>query len=371
MEGFLISSRGFLLQLQMIIIIMRSAILRGCVMKRWLMVFALIVAGPSGGPLMAAEQVNLYSARKESLIKPLLERFTAETGIEVNLVTGKAAALQKRLEVEGRNTPADLLLTSDAGRLYLAKRAGLFQAVESKVLVQAIPAHLRDGENQWFGLSKRARIIVHSKRRVKPGELSRYEDLTDSRWKGRICIRSSGNIYNQSLLASMVAHFGEPAAERWAAGVVANLARPPRGNDRAQIKAVALGECDVAVVNSYYLGKMQNARDPAERAAAAQVVPLFPNQADRGTHVNISGAGVIRHARNRENAVKLLEFLVSDEAQRWYAASNHEYPVKSGIPVSETVAAWGYPFKEDGLDMGELGRHNVAAVKIFDRVGWR
>ncbi len=340
-------------------------------MRNLLIVSVLMITGLLGGPLAAAEQVNLYSARKESLIKPLLERFTAATGIKVNLVTGKAAALQKRLEVEGRNTPADLLLTSDAGRLYLAKQAGLFQSVESEVLTRAIPAHLRDRDNQWFGLSRRARIIVYSKQRVQPGALARYEDLTDPKWRGRICIRSSGNIYNQSLLASMVAHFGEQAAEQWAAGVVANLARPPRGNDRAQVKAVAVGECDVAVVNSYYLGKMQNSRDPAERAAAAKVVPLFPNQADRGTHVNISGAGITRHARNRENALKLLEFMVSDEAQRWYAASNHEYPVKEGIGVSPTVKAWGYPFKEDTLEMGQLGIHNITAVKIFDRVGWR
>ncbi len=341
-------------------------------MIRFLIVVVFFIGSiPSSGVVIAAEQVNLYSARKESLIKPLLERFTAETGIRVNLVTGKAAALQKRLEVEGRNTPADLFLTSDAGRLHLARQAGLFQPVESELLTRVVPAHLRDKDNHWFGLSKRARIIVYSKQRVKPGALSRYEDLTDPRWKGRICIRSSGNIYNQSLLASIVAHFGEQTAERWAAGVVANFARPPRGNDRAQIKAVAIGECDVAVVNSYYLGKMQNSSDPAERDAADKVVPLFPNQADRGTHINISGAGVIRHARNRENAIRLLEFLVGDEAQRWYAATNHEYPVKSGIEVSPTVKAWGYPFKEDTLDMGALGVHNITAVKIFDRVGWR
>ncbi len=340
-------------------------------MKALLLVLLSLAVLSFGPHAMASGEVNLYSARKESLIRPLLDRFTRETGITVNLVTGKAAALQKRLEVEGRNSPADLLLTSDAGRLYLAKRAGLFQPVESEILQRAVPPHLRDSDNHWFGLSRRARIIVYSKRRVRAGELARYEDLTDPKWRGRLCIRSSNNIYNQSLLASMVAHFGEEAAERWAAGVVANFARPPRGNDRAQIKAVAVGECDVAVVNSYYLGKMQNSPDPSERSAAAEVVPLFPNQADRGTHVNVSGAGVTRYAKNRDNALKLLEFLVSDEAQRWYAASNHEYPVKAGIEVSSTVQAWGYPFKEDALEMRWLGVHNVTAVKIFDRVGWR
>ena len=323
------------------------------------------------GTVLAAGEVNLYSARKENLIKPLLDRFTAETGIEVNLVTGKASALLKRLQVEGRNTPADLFLTVDAGRLHVATQAGLLQPVESKVLMDAVPAHLRDRDNQWFALSKRARIIVYSRERVKPEQLSTYEDLADPKWKGKICIRSSGNIYNQSLLASLVAHHGEAAAERWAAGVVANMARPPRGNDRAQVKAVAIGECDIAVVNSYYLGNMQTSSDQSERDAAARVAPFFPNQNDRGAHINISGAGITRHATNRNNARKLLEFMVSDEAQKWYADSNHEYPVKAGIEVSPIVKAWGYPFQEDQLDMGQLGIYNVTAVKIFDRVGWR
>ena len=323
------------------------------------------------GTVLAGGEVNLYSARKENLIKPLLDRFTAETGIEVNLVTGKASALLKRLQAEGRNTPADLFLTVDAGRLHVAKQAGLLQPVESEVLLAAIPAHLRDRDNQWFGLSKRARVIVYSKQRVKPEMLSTYEDLADPKWKGRICIRSSGNIYNQSLLASLIAHHGETEAEKWAAGVVGNMARPPRGNDRAQVKAIAIGECDIAVVNSYYLGNMQTSSDQREREAAARVALFFPNQNDRGAHINISGAGITKHAANRDNARKLLEFLVSDEAQKWYADSNHEYPVKAGIEVSPIVKAWGYPFKEDTLDMGKLGQYNVTAVKIFDRVGWR
>ncbi len=339
-------------------------------MKRYLIFITTLLLLFSGTAL-AGDEVNLYSARKENLIKPLLDRFTAETGIKVNLVTGKAGALQKRLQVEGHNTPADLFLTADAGRLHVAKQAGLLQPVESKVLADAIPPHLRDKDNQWFGLSKRARVIVYSKQRVKPEMLSTYEDLADPKWKGKICIRSSGNIYNQSLLASLIAHHGETAAEKWAAGVVANMARPPRGNDRAQVKAVAIGECDIAVVNSYYLGNMQTSSDQSERDAAAKVALFFPNQSDRGTHINISGAGITKHASNRDNARKLLEFMVSDEAQKWYADSNHEYPVKAGIEVSPIVKAWGYPFKEDNLDMGQLGIYNVTAVKIFDRVGWR
>ncbi len=323
------------------------------------------------GTALADSEVNIYSARKENLIKPLLEQFTSETGIKVNLVAGKASALLKRLQVEGRNTPADLFLTADAGRLHVAKQAGLLQPVESKILSDAIPAHLRDKENQWFGLSRRARVIIYSKQRVKPDMLSTYEDLVNPKWKGKICIRSSGNIYNQSLLASMVAHQGKAAAQKWAAGVVANMARPPRGNDRAQVKAVAIGECDIAVVNSYYLGNMRTSSDQSERDAAAKVALFFPNQNDRGTHINISGAGITKYASNRGNARKLLEFMVDDKAQKWYADSNHEYPVKAGIEVSPVVKAWGYPFKEDNLDMGKLGRYNVTAVKIFDRVGWR
>ncbi len=340
-------------------------------MKNSLTPFVIAILFLAWGPALASGEVNLYSARKENLIKPLLNQFTNETGIRVNLVTGKASALLKRLQAEGRNTPADLFLTVDAGRLHVAKQAGLLQPVESKVLSRAIPGHLRDGDNQWFGLSKRARVIVYSKQRVKPETLSSYEDLANPKWKGKICIRSSSNIYNQSLLASLIAHHGEAAAEKWAAGVVANMARPPRGNDRAQIKAVAIGECDIAVVNSYYLGNMLVSSRQDERDAAANVALFFPNQGDRGAHINISGAGITKNAANRGNALRLLEFMVSDEAQKWYASSNYEYPVKNGIEVSPVVKSWGYPFKEDSLDMGELGIHNVTAVKIFDRVGWR
>jgi len=331
----------------------------------------IIVLFLFSGTALVANEVNLYSARKENLIKPLLDQFTNETGIKVNLVTGKASALLKRLQAEGRNTPADLFLTADAGRLHVAKLANLLQPVESKVLNDSIPAHLRDKDNQWFGLSKRARVIVYSKQRVEPEMLSTYVDLVNPKWKGKICIRSSGNIYNQSMLASIVAHHGTVAAQKWAAGVVANMARTPRGNDRAQIKAVAIGECDIAIVNSYYLGNMQASSDKSERDAAAKVTLFFPNQNDLGTHINVSGAGITKNAANRDNALKLLEFMISDKAQKWYASSNYEYPVKTGIEVSPIVQSWGYPFKEDKLDIGQLGIHNVTAVKIFDRVGWR
>lgn len=323
-------------------------------------------------PALSAGEVNIYSSRKAQLIKPALEMFTEKTGIQVNLVTGKAKALLKRLESEGRNTPADLLITTDAGNLHAAKVAGLLQSVESEVLTETVPNNLRDDDNQWFALSTRSRVIVYSKERVKPEELTSYEALVDPKWKGRICIRSSSNIYNQSLLSSLIAHSGVSEAEKWAKGVVANMAQPPKGNDRAQVKAVAIGICDIAVVNSYYLGvMMSNSKDLSQQQAAEQVAVFFPNKNDRGAHINISGAGVITGAKHKANAIKLLEFLVSDQAQQWYAQANHEYPIKAGVPVSDTVKSWGYPFKADSLMVSKLGKHNAEAVKVFDRAGWR
>lgn len=340
----------------------------------------LLVLALAAGALLAAlparadtdEFVNLYSARKEALIKPLLERFTERTGIEVNLVTGSADALIKRLEVEGRNTPADLLITVDAGRLHRAREAGLFRSIESATLTERVPAHLRHEEGQWFGLSQRARVIAYSRERVDSAELSTYLALADDRWKDRICVRSSDNIYNQSLLASMVAAHGEERAAEWARSVVENMARRPQGGDRDQVMAVAAGVCDVAIINTYYYGRMRSESAQADqREAAARVALFFPNQAGRGTHVNVSGAGVTRHAKRPGNAVRLLEFLVGDDAQEWYAEVNHEYPVVPSAPVSEAVRAWGYPFKQDRLPLSRLGELNATAVRIFDRAGWR
>ncbi|MDX1592835.1 MAG: Fe(3+) ABC transporter substrate-binding protein [Gammaproteobacteria bacterium] len=337
---------------------------------RNLLALAAIAVAVATPPAFAAEEVNLYSARKEELIKPLLDRFTDATGIEVNLVTGKADALLKRLETEGRNTPADLLVTVDAGRLHRAVVADLLQPVESDVLAERIPSAYRHPENQWFGLSIRSRVMMYAKDRVDPSELSTYEDLADPKWKGRICIRSSSNIYNQSLVASLIAVHGEELTERWAEGLVANMARPPSGGDRDQIKAVAAGQCDVAVANTYYLGTMLTSSDPAQREAAAEVAVFWPNQDGRGAHVNISGAGVTKYARNRDNAVKLLEFLVSDSSQQWYAEANSEYPAVSGVPLSDTLQAWGH-FRADDLNLAVLGRNNAAAVKLMDRAGWK
>ena len=325
----------------------------------------------SANPVLAAEEVNLYSARKEALIKPILDQFTEQTGIKVNLVTGKADALLTRMKSEGKLTPADILITSDAGRLYRAKEADLLQPVESDVLESAIPGEFRDPSGYWYGLSLRARPIMYIRGKVEPDDLSRYEDLADKKWRGRICVRSSGNIYNQSLVASMIAADGEEITEAWAEGLVENFARPPAGGDRDQIKAVAAGQCDIAIANTYYLGGMLNDNsDESQREAAAKIGIIWPNQEDRGAHVNISGAGITKHAGNKENAIRLLEFLVSEDAQQWYAAENFEYPVSPGVEVSDTLMEFG-EFKADTLNLTELGENNAAAVRLMDRAGWR
>jgi len=329
---------------------------------------AVVIALP---PFAAADdEVNLYSARKEELIKPLLDRFTAQTGTRVNLVTGKADTLLKRLRSEGINSPADLLITTDAGRLYRAKQAGVTQPVKSRTLAAAVPESYRDPQGHWFGLSLRARPILYVKDEVDPATLSTYESLAGPEWKGRICIRSSSNIYNQSLVASLIAANGPEQTEKWATDLVGNLARPPKGGDRDQIKAAAAGQCDIAVANTYYLAGMLSSKDASQRSAAERLAVFWPNQDGRGVHVNISGAAVTKSARNKDAAVKLLEFLASDEAQQWYAETNGEYPVRPGIPISETLAAWG-EFKADDLSLAKLGELNGEAVRLMDRAGWK
>ncbi len=318
-----------------------------------------------------ADEVNLYSARKEALIKPLLDKFSDQTGITVNLVTAAADALLARLKSEGKLTPADVFVTVDAGRLHRAKKAELFKPIDSTILKSAIPAQYRDPDGVWFGLSLRARPIMYVKGKVDTATLTRYEDLADGRWKGRICIRSSGNIYNQSIVASMIAANGEADTEKWAEGLVDNFGRSPAGGDRDQIKAAVAGECDIAVANTYYLARMLNDdKDDAQRMAAEKMAIIWPNQDGRGAHVNVSGAGVIRHSRNKENAIRLLEFLVSDDSQKWYAEVNHEYPVKAGVEMSETLTSFG-EFKADTVNLASLGEYNAAAVKLMDRAGWR
>lgn len=320
--------------------------------------------------LAAGDQVNIYSARQERLIRPLLDRFSAETGIEVNLVTGAADALLKRLEAEGRNSPADIFITTDAGRLHRAKAAGVLQAVKSTTLTDAIPAAYRDPDGYWYGLSLRARPIMYAKGRVDPSQLSTYEDLANAKWKGRICIRSSNNVYNQSLVASLIVADGRGQTEAWLKGLVANFARPPAGGDRDQIKAAAAGQCDIAIANTYYLGGMLNATEAAQRQAASKIGVFWPNQEGRGAHVNVSGAGMTKAANHTAAALKLLEFFVSKPAQQWYAEANYEYPVRPSVTWSATVLSWG-KFKADPVNLAKLGELNAEAVRLMDRAGWR
>ena len=317
-----------------------------------------------------AEEVNVYSGRKEALIKPLFDEFTEQTGIRVNLVTGKADALITRLELEGENSPADLLLTVDAGRLYRAKEQGLLQAITSTELNRAVPENYRDPQGYWYGLSIRARVIVRSKAKIEPAQLSSYEALTDPVWKKQLCVRSSSNIYNQSLVASMLAHHGLEKTESWIRGLVGNFARDPKGGDRDQIKAVAAGQCNVALINTYYLAGMLDSDIDSEVAAANKVALSWPNQAGRGTHVNVSGAGVTRSAGHKAAAVRLLEYLVSIPAQEWYGKTNHEFPVREGIAGDRVLQSWG-AFKADSLNLAVLGENNQAAVRAMDRGGWK
>lgn len=333
---------------------------------------AVIATALTLSPVLHAseKEVNLYSARKEQLIKPALDKFTEKTGITVNLVTGKADALLTRLKSEGKNSPADLFITVDAGRLYRAKQAGVLQKFESDTLNAVIPENFRDPEGYWFGLSMRARPIFYVKDRVDPKLLTSYEALADDHWAKKICIRSSSNIYNQSLVASMLARTGESDVETWAKGLVSNMARSPKGGDRDQLKAAAAGQCDVAVANTYYYGAMLTGKDAEQKAAAEKMAIFWPNQSDRGAHVNVSGIGLTAAAKNIEAAKALAEFLASPETQQWYAEVNFEYPVRKGVEISGVLKQWG-DFKADSINLAELGENNASAVKVMDRAGWK
>ena len=314
--------------------------------------------------------VNVYSHRHYDTDQKLFRRFTEITGIKVNVQTASADELITRLETEGPNTKADLLITVDAGRLQRAKERGLLQSKSSKILESNVPEYLRDPEGYWYGLTKRARVIAYSLDRVSEKELSTYEDLADPKWKGRILVRSSENIYNQSLLASIIAVHGEESATEWAHSVVRNMARVPQGGDRDQVKDVAAGVGDIAITNTYYLALLFNGDDERDRQLAQKIGIFFPNQGNRGTHVNVSGAGVTAHSPNSDNAIKLLEFLTDSEAQSLYAKANFEYPVKPGIEWATTLKEWG-EFLSDTLNLSILGELNTSSVMVFDRSGWR
>lgn len=327
-------------------------------------------SGETEGQLNEPQEVNVYTHRHYEVDQELFNAFESETGIRVNVVKASADELIVRLENEGEKSPADVLVTVDAGRLVMAKDKGLLQPIESEVLNQNIPEYLRDAEGYWFAQTVRARLLVYSKDRVDPGNLSTYEALTEPQWKERILVRSSGNIYNQSLLASIIAHNGIESAEQWASGVTDNFARKPKGNDRDQVVAIAADQGDVAIVNSYYMGKLLESDDAGQRAAAETVGIFFPNQESRGTHINVSGAGVTRYAPNKENAVKLLEFLSTPDVQKRFAEANSEYPVNPEVEPSQLLQSWG-SFKRDTLALQKLGELNNQAVEIFDRVGWK
>jgi iron(III) transport system substrate-binding protein len=326
--------------------------------------FALAASGA------VAQEVNLYSSRHYDTDVALYDTFTEQTGIVVNLIEGDADQLVERIKAEGRNSPADVLITVDAGRLWRADQAGILQAVFSPLLEQAIPAELRHPDGKWFGFSQRVRGIVYAKDRVDPSEITSYEDLADPKWKGRICIRSSTNVYNQSLVASMIEANGIEATETWAEGLVANLARPPQGADTDQIQAVAAGECDVAVVNHYYFVRLLESDDADDRAIGDKVGILFPNQDGRGAHANISGAGVVATAPNKDNAIKFLEYLTTPQAQAYFAQGNYEFPVVEGVKLDPVLEQWG-AIKTDAVNAAKLGENNPDAVKLMDRVGWK
>lgn len=327
---------------------------------------AATLAAAAFFPASAADEVNIYSYREPGLIKPLLDAFTEKTGIATNVVFAKKG-LVERVLAEGQNSPVDVVLTVDIKRLAEAEEKGISQPVTSESVKSNIPETYRDPDGHWIGLSQRARLVYASKERVKQDSIT-YEELADPKWKGRICARSGQHPYNIALLASMVAHHGEAKAEEWARGVKNNLARKPAGGDRDQAKSIYSGECDIAIGNSYYMAAMQtNDQKPEQKEWANSIKLLFPNAEGRGTHVNIAGAVLAKHAPHKDAGVKLIEFLASDEGQKIYAEIVNEYPLKDGVPVSDRVASWG-ELKADKLPIEDIAKHSAKASEIMDKV---
>ena len=331
-----------------------------------LSLLAITVLAALQAPALAAETVNVYSYRQPALINPLFELVTKDTGISVRTIFAENGLIE-RLEQEGPLSPADLLMTADVGRLVEAANKGLAQPVELPAILDKIPAGLRAADNQWFGLTMRARVVYASKDRVKQDQFS-YEELADPKWKGKICLRAGNHPYNLGLVGAMIAHKGEAAAKEWLAGLKANLAIKPSGNDVSQAKSVLAGECDIAIANTYYMGKMMtNDAEPEQKEWANAARIIFPSSADMGTHVNISGMLLAKNAPNKANALKLMEFLASDEAQKLYASSNFEYPVNPVVPASKIVQDWGI-FTPDTLNVAEIAKYQKAAAKLVDEV---
>ena len=313
--------------------------------------------------------INIYTHRHYDSDKILFKKFTDMSGIKVNVIKGSADQLIQRLQSEGKNSPADILLTVDAGRLVRAKDMGLLEPVSSKILTKNVPEMMRDSENHWFGLSVRARVIAYAKDRIKAHELSTYEDLADPKWRGKIVVRSSNNIYNQSLLASLINENGSKKALKWAKSVRNNMARKPRGNDRDQARAVASGVADLAIINTYYLGLLANSSDKADREVAEKLNIFFPNQNGRGAHINVSGVAVTKSSKNKKEAIRFIEFLTDEDNQRIFSEANYEYPLDYNNSKSKIHLKWGR-FKADSIDLSILGKNNAEAVKIFDLAGW-
>ncbi len=320
--------------------------------------------------MLYSKEINVYSARKDALIKPLLDKFTEQTDIKVNLVTGGADALITRMQSEGEFSPVDLLITTDAGRLVSAKQLGLTQAIPAMVSLDKVADNLFDTDRHWTALTLRARPIMYAPDRVDIAELSTLEDLSDPKWRGKICIRSSSNIYNQSMVASLIEQIGTKNTQDWAKGLVKNFARPPAGGDRDQIKAVVAGQCDIAIANTYYLAGMRESSDAKTRDIASKIKVFWPNQQDRGAHVNISGVAVAKHAKNLDEVVALVSYMLANSSQEWYAEVNGEYPVVNGVSWSETLEQMGR-FKAETVPLQVIGEKNEDALKLMDRVGWK
>jgi iron(III) transport system substrate-binding protein len=323
-------------------------------------------------PAVADDRVlNVYSSRHYQTDEALYGNFTKQTGIKINRIEASDDAIIERIRNEGAKSPADVLITVDAGRLWRAEQLGLFQPVKSAVLDARIPASFREPGGQWFGFSLRARVIAYDKSRVKPADIATYEDLANPRWKGKLCTRSSAHVYNLSLMGAMIDHLGEARAETWASGVKANLARDPKGGDTDQLKAVAAGECELALSNSYYWARLARSNKPEDKAIVEKVGIVFPNQASWGTHVNVSGAGVLKNAPHRDAAIKFLEYLASDEAQRYFADGNNEWPVVASVQVNNPALPPIGQIRVDALNVAVLGRNQPASQKVFDRVAYR
>ena len=326
------------------------------------------------GNVLMTNEVNVYTSRHYDSDIALYEEFTKETGIKINIISGKGSALLERIKSEGKNSPADIFFTVDAGNLWKVQEYGLFQAIKSKKILLSVPEELRGPNDEWIAVAKRARVFFYNPNKITPNEIKNltYEDLADDEWRGRIVIRSSSNMYNQSLVASLIANLGEKNTEIWAKSFVKNFARKPQGNDRSQIIAVSNGEADLAIANSYYIGIMLSGSAGTEQLEAARRVKMhFPNQKDRGVHINISGAGILKNSPNPSNASLFLEFLLSKRVQKYMVDKSFEYPIVEGVLPSSEISSFGLNFKEDNIAVRQFGELNPDAIRLMDRSGWK